>query len=101
MATTEQAQAFIASSGEYLTAVGDRQDQWTVVSREYAWFKHSRVYFTVVVADPGGELWQYTVTESTQDGTEVDGEPVPVQAVTETKTCVTFRPRLVPRTTAP
>lgn len=100
MTTTEQARAFIGANGEYLSNVGDQLNGWSVVSREYSWFKYSRVFFTVVAADPDGELWQYTVTESTEYGTEVEGDPIPVQAVTETKTCVTFRPRLVPRTPA-
>ncbi|MFA5709345.1 hypothetical protein [Mycolicibacterium sp.] len=97
MTTLEQAREFIADRGEYLSSVGDQLDGWTVISREYVWFKYTRVHFTIVAADPDGQLWQYTITESTADGTEVSGDPLPVTAVTETKPAVVFTPRLVPR----
>lgn len=96
MSTVEQARAFIAESGEDLTSVGDRIDEWTVISCEYNWFKHATVYFTIVAADPDGELWQYMVGSDYNNGTEVSTEPVPVSAVTETKQVVTYRPRLIP-----
>lgn len=97
MVTVDQARATIANRGEYLSAVGDEVAGWVVVFREYAWFKYSRVYFTVVASDPEGQMWQFTVSESTEDGTEVEGEPVPVAPVIEMKSIVTFRPRLVAR----
>lgn len=97
MVTVDQARAMIAKHGDYLTATGDEIERWVVVSREYAWFKHSRVYFTIVVSDPDGQMWQFTVSESTEDGTEVEGEPVPVSPTIAVKSFVTFRPRLVPR----
>lgn len=97
MVTVDQARAAIASHGTLLSDVGAEAAGWVAVSREYAWFKHSRVYFTVVVTDPEGQMWQFTVSESTEDGTEVEGEPVPVSPIIETKSIVTFRPRLVPR----
>ena len=97
MSTVEQARAFIAASGNELTQVGEQYAGWTVVSSEYSWFKHSTIYFTVVVADPDGELWQYTVGSNYEYGTEVSGDPIPVTAVAETKQVITYRPRLVRR----
>lgn len=97
MVTVDQARAAIANHGTLLSDVGAEAAGWVAVSREYAWFKYSRVYFTVVVTDPEGQMWQFTVSESTEDGTEVEGEPVPVLPIIETKSIVTFRPRLVPR----
>lgn len=97
MIAFDQARATIADQGSYLTAVGDEVSGWVVVSREYSWFKHSRVYFVIVAADPDGQMWQFTVSESTEDGTEVEGEPVPVSPITEMKSIVTFQPRLVPK----
>ncbi|CPT59608.1 Uncharacterised protein [Mycobacteroides abscessus subsp. abscessus] len=97
MVTVDQARAAIANHGYLLSDVGAEVAGWVVVSREYAWFKHSRVYFTIVVTDPDGQMWQFTVSESTEDGTEVEGEPTPVSPTIEVKSFVTFRPRLIPR----
>ncbi|MEN4460924.1 hypothetical protein ABFV47_32805 [Mycolicibacterium fortuitum] len=98
MATLTQARSAVAEQGRYLSHAGDSHEGWAVVSREYSHFKYSRVYFTVVAADPDGDLWSYTVCESTNDGTEVVDSPIPVSAVTQTKNVVTFTPRLIPRT---
>ncbi|KMV13922.1 hypothetical protein ACT17_32590 [Mycolicibacterium conceptionense] len=97
MSSVDQARAFIAANGGELTEVGERYAGWTAVSYEYSWFKHSTIYFTVVAADPDGELWQYTVGSNYEYGTEVSGDPIPVTAVAETKQVVTYRPRLVRR----
>lgn len=100
MSTVEQARAFIAENGGELTTRGEQCAGWTVVSSEYSWFKHSTVYFTVVAADPDGQLWQYTVGSSYEYGSEVSGDPIPVSAVAETRQVVTYRPRLLPRSTS-
>lgn len=97
MANLAQA-GVLAEQGWCLSCVGDSYAGWTVVSREYSHFKHSSVYFTAVAADPDGDLWSYTICESTNDGTEVVNGPIPVTAVTQAKNVVTFTPRLVPRT---
>lgn len=98
MLTTDQARAFIAAHGTYLSEVGDEHGGWTVIARTYTTFKHSQVHFTITVADPDEQLWQYLIGESTYDGTEITGDPYPVSAVTETKTVVSFAPRLIART---
>lgn len=98
MATLAQARSVLAEQGWYLSGVGDSYAGWTVVSREYSHFKYSSVYFTVVAADPDGDLWSYTLCESTNDGTEFVNGPIPVTAVTQTKSVVTFTPRLIRRT---
>lgn len=97
MTDTGQAREFISRHGEYLTCAGDQLDGWTVVSREYVRFKYGRVFFTIVAADPDGQLWQYGISESTVDGPDVEGDPTPVSAVVETKKVVTFAPRLIRR----
>lgn len=97
MATLAQARSVLVEQGCYLSCVGDSYAGWAVVSREYSHFKYSRVYFTVVAADPDGDLWSYTVCESTNDGTELVDGPIPVTAVTQTKNVITFTPRLVHR----
>lgn len=98
MAALAQARSVLDAHGRYLSCVGDSHEGWAVVSREYSHFKYSSVYFTVVAADPDGDLWSYTLCESTSDGTEVVDGPIPVAAMTQTKNVVTFTPRLIART---
>lgn len=99
MITTAQARAFINENGIELSDVGSSVEGWTTVHKAYEWYKHSDVYFTVVSADPDGQLWQYIVRENYSYGCEVDTEAVPVQTVTETKKVVSYVPRLVRKET--
>lgn len=97
MITTAQARSFIEDNGVELSDIGNSVDGWTTVSKNYSWYKHSDVYFTIVVADPEGHLWQYDVRENYSYGSEVDTDAVPVQTMTETKKVISYVPRLIPR----
>lgn len=97
MATVDRAREYITAHYCDLTSPGDACEGWTVVARDYIDHKHA-VCFRIVVADPDGDLWSYTIAEHRDYGTDLQDVPVPVAVVTETRTVIGFRPRLIPHT---